>query len=105
MPIKPCKDHLGNDFKSKIDMCRYWNITESAFNARIRKGMTLEEILTTPVIDLKVKDHLGNEFKDKTEMCKYYNINRSQFTGRIRMGWSLEEALTKPTIDLTVKDH
>lgn len=39
-------DHLGNEFKSNAEMCRYWGISLSAFSYRIKHGMSLELTLT-----------------------------------------------------------
>lgn len=45
----PCKDHKGNQFSSRAEMCRYWNIDFNVYKDRAgRLGWTLEEALTIP---------------------------------------------------------
>ena len=47
---QPCKDHLGNEFKSLKDMCRHWNVNYSTFYARYNaKCWNAERALTEPV--------------------------------------------------------
>lgn len=96
-----CKDHLGNEFKSIKDMCKYWNVSYYTVITRLNDGWSVEEALTTPTQNITVKviakDHLGNEFKTITDMTRYWGINAGTFTGRIKKGWSVEDALTTPT--------
>lgn len=51
-PIKPnsraCTDHLGHEFVSIVEMCKYWHITSDLHKGRLRDGWTLEETLTIP---------------------------------------------------------
>ena len=51
-PIKPnskaCIDHLGNEFISIVEMCKYWHITPDLYKGRLRDGWSLEETLTIP---------------------------------------------------------
>ena len=42
---KPCKDHLGNEFKSKAALCRHYGISTELFTQRQLKGMSLEDSL------------------------------------------------------------
>lgn len=58
-----CKDHLGNQYKSKMAMCRAYGISYNVFTYRIRDGgMSIEEALTTPVKKQKdaIYDKSGN---------------------------------------------
>lgn len=41
------KDHLGNRFKNKREMCKYWGISHETYYTRIRRGWTLKETLET----------------------------------------------------------
>ena len=41
-----CSDHLGNTFPTKSEMFKYWGITKSTFENRIRRSWSLEEALT-----------------------------------------------------------
>jgi len=49
MNVKPMTDHEGRFFETKRELCEYWNIDQTTLNSRLRKGMNLEEALTTPV--------------------------------------------------------
>ena len=103
------KDHLGNEFQSILEMCRYYNMPHATVQYRLRQKWSVEKALTTPVkqTSTKIKDHLGNEFKSANEMCKYYNISKSTYDGRMREGWSLEKILTTPiqSPGKIIKDH
>ena len=100
---RQCHDHIGNEFKSVIDMCYHYNIAYVTFRKRIKSGMTLEEALTTPVMhrnrSKKPKDHLGNEYESTDALCKHYGINTMTLKSRREKGWTLEEALTIPLGD------
>jgi hypothetical protein len=102
------QDHLGNEFKSEIDMIAFYNINPSTYKHRIRSGKTKEEALTTPVKprSKKVTDHLGNEFDSESAMCKFYNIPYVTYRNRIRSGKTKKEVLTTPvSIPKKVTDH
>ena len=44
-----CTDHLGNKFKSMVDMTEFYNIPYSTFYTRLKeKKWDLERALTTP---------------------------------------------------------
>lgn len=103
----PCKDHLGNNFKSSKDMCEFWHIDRSVFYGRKRLGWSLEDILTKP-LDYKggapiVHDHLGNEYPDIGTMCLQYGIGRTTYNQRIKAGWSVKKALTTPAKKIHIK--
>lgn len=102
-------DHLGNEFKTKKEMCDYWGVTVTAAQSRSRDGWSLEKILTTPVKSTSGKiseDHLGNKYSTEREMCKFYNIEVTLFRCRINdLNWSLEDALTIPAKDRRCIDH
>jgi hypothetical protein len=93
-------DHLGQNFKTKKEMCGYWGVSYNVYYKRRATGWKLDEALTTPV-KAKVKnsfvtvDHLGNEFKTVKEMCNYWGISLKSYSRRRCVnGLSLEEALT-----------
>ncbi len=93
-----CFDHLGNEFKSISEMCRYHNIKRTTFNARMKQGLSLEDVLTKEkVLPSKVcTDHKGNTFKSINQMCVFYGINQRTLNARLKKGLPLEEALTAP---------
>lgn len=97
---KPCKDHLGNKYKSFSDMCRHYNIDSTKVLYRInRLNWSLGDALTKESIKPNAKvcyDHLGNSYKSFKDMCKHYNKDVSTVHIRVsKCGWSLEDALTK----------
>lgn len=44
-----CTDHLGNEFKSMVDMAEFHHIPYSALFNRLKRKWSLERALTTPV--------------------------------------------------------
>jgi len=96
-----CKDHLGNEYDSKKEMCEHYNIDISTFYFRIKKRYSLENALMMKprksTTDIKCKDHLGNEYDSQKEMCEHYNINTRVFYSGIKMGLDLKKILTTKT--------
>lgn len=95
----------GEKFESATDLCNKLNFPYSAFQNRIRKGMSIEEALLTPLKKDKYKtkkhedivyDHLGNEYSSFKEMCDHYGLPEKLVEGRLRChGWELKDALTR----------
>lgn len=52
---KQVADHEGTVFESISAMCKHWGISTSTYNNRIKKGMSVEEALLTPVKQRKKK--------------------------------------------------
>lgn len=44
---RSCVDHLGNQFKSTADMCRYYGIDYPVYQNRIGLGWSVKDALTT----------------------------------------------------------
>lgn len=86
-------DHLGNVFRSKSDMCEYYNIPYASFIDKIKRGKSLKDILTHSDRFYTV-DHLGNTFKNEREMCKFHNVCYNTFRRRKQMGYSIKDSLT-----------
>lgn len=110
---KECKDHLGNIYSSKADMCRFYKISVQVYNNRIAKGLSIKDALTKPVIRkiVKCEDHLGNTYNKLSDMLNVYNISIAQYYNRIKLGWDIEKILTtqenaacKPVNDHTGKN-
>ncbi len=104
------KDHIGNEHPSISAMCRVWGISRTAYDSRLRAGMPLEAILTTPVksrsLRNKVHDPYGIEYESETEMCRHFGVSRCTYRSRLDMGWSQEESLTaKPGKHFEVLDN
>lgn len=100
--IKPCKDHLGNEYPSIKDMCKAYNIHPVTYKSRLEQGISQEEALTKPKKNytaskrIQIEDHLGNKFSSLKAMCEFYNINPRTYRFRRESGKSIEEALTTP---------
>ena len=89
------KDHLGNIYRSKEDMCNTYGLHISTLKNRVNRGFSLEESLTNPDMHkISCRDHLGNLFESQTAMCKYYGIDLGRYKDRLERGYSIEEALT-----------
>ena len=93
------KDHLGNEYRTVYEMCKYYNIGAQTYYKRIQRGSTLKEALEKPVRLRKnadsIVDHIGNKYESIDEMCKHYNVNIKTYYNRLNHGCTLEEALTK----------
>lgn len=48
-PLPLARDHLGNEYRNREEMCRAWGISSVLFHSRDGKGWSVERILTTPV--------------------------------------------------------
>ena len=99
----PVKDHLGHEFGSFEQMCRYWGVDQATVYMRLKEGYSLARALTEVVKTsnihngVKCKDHLGREFKQQAAMCRYWRVPYSVFRYRIDIKkMSIEEALTTP---------
>lgn len=95
------KDHIGNTFSSKTEMCKHWNISPSIYTGRIKLGWSIKDALTEPPDRIpksakSVTDHTGKNFRSVSEMCRYWNIPRSTYNMKIKHGKTIEEALTEP---------
>lgn len=101
--MKPCKDHLGNTYKSLEEMCQQYSIKYTTYLYRIKSGMDKEKALNFPVRKKKKRktdkimrtDHLGIEYKTIKEMCAKYNISPSTYMYRMNNGYTIKEALVK----------
>lgn len=96
-----CKDHLGNEFNSQLEMCAYWRVLESTYISRIKRGLTLDKALTLKTNRVEVEDHLGNKYNTLGKMCSHYNLGVDTVRERLLRGWSLEKALTEPVLITT----
>ena len=94
-------DHKGNEFPTRKAMCDFWNVNEATYRARIRKGFSIEEALTSkPKIRHEVDqadktDHHGICYNTAKEMCRKYNIHPSTFRKLRAQGYSKDQILSK----------
>lgn len=105
--LKPCTDHLGNQFASLTDMCNHYGIAVQTYYSRKRNGYDLETILTTKerLLDPSKTqykkrwfDHKGKEFHTLSELCAHYNISISTYRKKLLAGYPLKQILTEPNI-------
>ncbi len=94
-------DFLGKEFNSFEEMCVAYSINPKTVQARLDKGKTLEEALTTQVAFSTKKDnvvdHLGTHYKSEAQMCRAYHIPLMTYRRRLERNMSLEDALTIPS--------
>lgn len=104
-----CTDHKGNQFSSQKEMLEYWNITQSNYNIRRRKGWDMARALETPSKrhNSPCKDHTGASFPSRAAMLAAWDVNPIDFKNRTKMGWTLEQILTTPVRDAQIEivDH
>lgn len=105
-------DHLGNEFKTKTEMCNHYGVDRNRFNDRIKRGYSVERALNKGRITERMGkkgvscvDHHGNTFATKKDMCTHYGIDRTTFNARIKKGWTIEKALTTPLRKKKIQDH
>ncbi|MGO5472616.1 hypothetical protein [Streptococcus hyointestinalis] len=98
---KMIEDHKGNQFKSQKEMLKFYGISQSAFDKRRKKGLSLEECLAKT--DKVVCDHKGKQFNSMRDMLKFHGVTTSVFYARKKQGLSLEKCLTKK--EKVIYDH
>jgi hypothetical protein len=85
-------DHLGNTYRSEVDMTRAYGVDRNTYRyRRYVKNWSLEESLKG--INRDTVDHKGNSFNTIKEMCESYGITYVLYKNRLNSGWTLEEAL------------
>lgn len=82
---------------SRMDLCRKYNINRVTLQARIDKGMTLEEALSTPVRNINSeKIFFNGQEKTIKEWAEVTGISYNTIYQRLKVyGLSVAEALTK----------
>ena len=110
MSNKTCQDHLGNTYASRTEMLKKYNIPNSTFGNRMKRGWSLEQALTIPNTDTTAKinkrsnpiqDHLGNWYPNIPAMCAEYGISSKVYWSRKRLlKWPLDKILTTPLQDM-----
>jgi len=99
------KDHKGNEYKSINSMHNAYGISSGTYYYRLNKGMSLKEILETPLMKSKTYyDHLGNEYNSLEDMCYAYKISKSAYKYRIKAGWNLKDILLTKVRGSAFKD-
>lgn len=104
------KDHLGNCYKYKTDMCKAYGISRSVFDKRMSLGWSLEEALTGRKNTIRPNskacyDHLGNYYNSAADMCRANGISIELYRSRKKLGWTIEEILNNKKENPRVKEH
>ena len=93
-------------------MCRFWDITESAYHKRVSTGMSLKNALTLPLNsggrkrkEMMYTDFKGNSFTTVQSMCDFHGVSMSTLQRHMKSGKTLEEALKYLVEDSKVYDH
>ena len=88
----------GNTFKSIKEACDYHNVNYGTICARMSRGMSAEEAITTPVMDKNNGNGRskpitvdGKRFVSIKAAADYYGLNYGTVKWKLRKGWSIED--------------
>ena len=85
-------DHLGIEYESAKKMCMEYGIPVSVFYNRKAKGiMTLEEMLTTPVLKKRseyINPDTGESYDSQVKLSKELGLSKSGVYARLKNGVS-----------------
>lgn len=96
-PKKKIADHLGNEFPSLPELCRYYGVNEGLVKYRLQNGWSMEETLTLPSGSTRdVFDHKGRRFSNAKKMCEEYGVPYGTYMKRLKKGWTLQKILEEP---------
>lgn len=83
------KDHKGNEFNNKIDMCDSYGIDFHLYQRRLERKWSVQRALETPKADwCIIYDHLRNKFSSEQEMADAWGLMYSCFSQRLTRGWN-----------------
>ncbi len=74
------KDHEGNEFETRQQMCNHHHISVNTFETRRTRGWSLERCLTQPPQPRNVKKpkkkpkKYGDEYAEKYDLIKGWNF-------------------------------
>lgn len=91
------RDHTGQEFSCRAEMCRAWGVSYHRFSCRLDRGWTVKEALTLPWGGRhggSVCDHTGRRFASKSAMCRAWGVPLTTYYSRLGRGFTLEQALT-----------
>lgn len=98
-------DHLGNEFATFAEMCKYHNRPSTSVRCALKNNIDLETALTTKGVDHTCEDHQGNIFPSFAKMCEYYDVRVQTVLSRLKRGKSLEDALLGTNSKRLCQDH
>ena len=89
------RDHLGNVYKSRKELCEAWGIPEDVFLNRINRGDTMRETLEVvfgrfklPLVDLR-----NRKYESCIDLCKENSVGISKLRKLLVDGYSRGQAL------------
>ena len=96
--MTPCRDHLGNEYRSITAMGEAYGVPFPVLQRRLKDKWDLEKALTAPVYQKpgEYVDHLGNRYRRLQDLADAYGISMPTLSQRLRDGWRMEDALTTP---------
>ena len=68
---KACEDHVGNKFKTILELCAYYEIPYSTYQSKKKRGWDLERILTIPARNFTWRTPNRNMGVTKEQKRKY----------------------------------
>lgn len=87
--------YKGRKYPSRAALCREVGANWYTVRSRLRKNMTLEEAIETPVLNKSpARDHLGNDYPSLAAMARAWNLRPNVLGHRLELGWTIERALT-----------
>ena len=84
----------GKWFASIAQWARYYDVPVHVVRGRLKSGMTLEQIRSTPVKAAKITVNVGfASFESWKAACDHFGICNKVVRARIKSGWTTREAL------------
>lgn len=93
-------DHKGVSYKSQKEMCDAYEVAESLFCKRHKRGWTLQECLEGKK-PFYSRD--GKDFYTQKEICDTYNIHPNTMRKKLSQGYTIDEIIDRKTF--RVSDH
>lgn len=86
---------IGGEHRTIIQWCEHYGIRVSTVYSRLNRGMTLEQALTTPVVNVGFDlITMNGESRTMVQWAAHYGVKVGDVYARMKRGRSLEEALT-----------
>jgi hypothetical protein len=81
--------------KTIMEWARELNIAETTIHNRLKRGLSVEETLITP-IKTEMSCTIEGENKTLSEWVEIYNISKDNVYNRLQKGWDLEKSIVTP---------
>lgn len=109
--IKIIKDHKGNSYNSKSEMCEHYGLTLNTLIRREHKhsDWTLEKLLTTKPRERRESKqtitYKNTTYPSITAFCKAVNISYRKYKRGIKLGKTLDQIIKENDFKRKVVDH